>query len=86
MEYVEAQLERCNWSVDYVFSHTVPIQYEPTWAFLPGVNQAMVDKSMEKWLQKIAEKLEFVEWFAGHYHVESQEGPIRIMFQEFLEL
>ena len=82
-EFVEAQLERCNWCVDYVFSHTVPVEYEPTWAFIPGVNQKLVDKSMELWLQEIVEKLTFEEWFAGHYHVESQEGPIRIMFEDY---
>jgi len=85
-EYVEAQLEKCNWQVDYVFSHTVPIQYEPVWAFIPGINQDMVDKTMERWLQEIAENLEFEAWYAGHYHVESQEGPIRILFEDYEEL
>ena len=37
-------------------------------------------------LQKIAENLEFEAWFAGHYHVESQEGPVRIMFRDYEEL
>ncbi|MGN1147241.1 MAG: metallophosphoesterase, partial [Lachnospiraceae bacterium] len=82
-KYVEEQLEKCGWRVDYVFSHTVPVQYEPVWAFIPNVNQTLVDKTMEKWLQKIGEKLEFECWYAGHYHVESQEGPIRIMFEDY---
>ena len=84
--YVETQLEKCNWSIDYVFSHTVPVQYEPTWAFLPGIDQSKVDKSMELWLQEILEQLDFDAWYAGHYHVESQEGPIRIMFNDYIEL
>lgn len=46
-EYVESQLEKCDWSVDYVFSHTVPIQYEPVWAFIPGLNQDSVDKGYD---------------------------------------
>jgi 3-oxoacid CoA-transferase subunit A len=41
---------------------------------------------MEIWLQKIADKLEFEGWFAGHYHVESQEGPVRIMFNDYEQL
>lgn len=85
-EYVESQLEKCDWCVDYVFSHTVPIQYEPVWAFIPGLNQNLVDKSMERWLQDIAEKLDYERWFAGHYHVESQEGSVRIMFEDYEEL
>lgn len=85
-DYVESQLEKSNWYVDYVFSHTVPLEYEPRWAFISGINQALVDKSMEQWLQDIVENLEFEKWFAGHYHVESQEGPIRIMFNDYEEL
>lgn len=84
--YVETQLEKCDWCVDYVFSHTVPVQYEPVWAFIPGVNQDLVDKTMERWLQELLEKLTFKGWFAGHYHVESQEGPIRIMFNDYVKL
>ena len=85
-EYVEEQLEKVGWKVDYVFSHTVPVEYEPVWAFLPGVDQDEVDKSTEYWLQEIADKLEFEEWFAGHYHVQSQEGPIRLMFTDYEKL
>lgn len=86
MEYVESQLDKCGWRVDYVLSHTVPVEYEPVWAFLPGIDQSTVDKTMEYWLQEIAEKLEFEAWYAGHYHVESQEGPVRIMFNDYKEL
>lgn len=85
-EYVELQLEKCNWQVDYVLSHTVPIDYEPVWAFISGLDQSTVDKSTEIWLQKIADKLEFECWFAGHYHVESEEESIRIMFNNYEKL
>ena len=86
MEHVEQQLELHKWTVDYVFTHTVPIQYEPVWAFIPGLNQELIDKSMEKWLQKIVEKLDFECWFAGHFHVDHQEGPIRLMFNDYEEI
>ena len=85
-EYVEAQLDKCDWTIDYVFSHTVPVECEPVWAFIPGLDQSTVDKSTELWLQKIAENLEFEGWYAGHYHVESQEGSVRIMFNDYEEL
>lgn len=86
MAYVESQLEKVNWKIDYVFSHTVPISAEPTWAFIPGVDQSRVDKSTEEWLEKIHKKLDFEKWFAGHYHVESEECGIRIMYEDFEEL
>lgn len=86
MAYVEAQLDKCDWRVDYVFSHTVPIEYEPTWAFIPGIDQSRVDKTMEKWLQRISDNLNFEKWYAGHYHMESEEDGVRIMFEDYEEL
>lgn len=86
MDYVEAQLETCNWKVDYVFTHTVPIECEPVWAFIPGIDQNRVDKRTEQWLQWIMDNLEFEKWYAGHYHVESDEDGVRIMFEDYEEL
>lgn len=85
-KYVEAQLERVNWEVDIVLSHTVPIDAEPVWALIPGLDQSRVDKTTEHWLQEIHDKLEFSEWYAGHYHVESEENGIRIMYEEYDEI
>lgn len=86
MNYVEQQLEKEGWSIDIILSHTVPIEAEPTWAFIPGLNQRTVDKSTEKWLQEIYDNLDFSEWYAGHYHVESEENGIRIMFEDYDEI
>ena len=52
--YVEAQLKKVKWEIDYVFSHTVPLSYEPREAFLPNIDEGTVDKSTEKWLETIA--------------------------------
>ena len=86
MEYVESQLEKADWRVDYVLTHTAPMQYEPVWAFIPGVNQERVDKTTEKWLDSIEQRLDYDYWYCGHYHVDSYEGPVRIMFEDFDEL
>lgn len=86
MRYVEAQLDACDWQVDYVLTHTVPIECEPVWAFISGIDQSTVDKTMEKWLQQIMDNLEFEKWYAGHYHVESEENGVRIMFEDYEEL
>ena len=68
-------------------SHTAPIEAEPVWSFIPGIDQQSVDKSTEKWLQSIYDRLELKEgWYAGHYHVESYECDIRIMFEDYDEI
>ena len=84
--YVEEQLDKVGWSIDVVLSHTVPIEAEPVWAFIPGLEQSTVDKSTEKWLQYIRDNLEFSEWYAGHYHVESEESGIQIMYEDYDEI
>lgn len=85
-EYAEQKLNEANWSVDFVFSHTTPYDYMPTWAFIPGLEQSRVDNSTEEWLQEIENNLSYREWFAGHFHVDSTEGPITLMFDEVNEL
>lgn len=85
-QYVEEQLEKVEWTVDIVLSHTVPVEAEPEWAFIPGIDQSSVDKSTEKWLQHIYDNLDFSEWYAGHYHVESVVENIRIMYEDYDEI
>jgi 3-oxoacid CoA-transferase subunit A len=84
--YVEAQLERAGWTVDYVFSHTVPLGFEPRETFIPNIDQSLVDKSTEKWLDTIEKRLYYERWYAGHFHVDWSLDRIRILFEDFLEL
>lgn len=82
----EARLEKAGWRVDCVLSHTVPLPYMPRHAFLPGIDQSTVDNSTEEWLDTIERRLRYSRWYAGHFHVDCQEGPVRIVQNDFLEL
>ena len=84
-EYVERQLEKSNWEVDVVLSHTTPLKYEPVEVFISGVNQSMVDKSTEEWLNQIEDKLSYKKWYCGHYHTEKKIDKLEIMFENFDE-
>ena len=85
--YVEEQLEKVSWKVDYVLSHTSPIKYEPTEAFLEGLDQSRIDKSTEEWLDSIEDRLEYYEkWFCGHYHIEKKIDKMEFMFENFAVL
>lgn len=77
---VEEKLERLNWNVDVVLTHTAPLRYEPVEVFLPGLNQNMVDKSTERWLGEIEEKLNYEKWYCGHYHTAKKIDKIEFMF------
>ena len=85
-ERVEARLEKEKWRVDIVLSHTCPFNYLPREQFLPGVRQSLVDNSTEKWLQYIEERLEYDEWYCGHFHTDKYEHRLRFVFREIHEL
>lgn len=80
---VESVLEGIGWKIDVVLTHTAPLKYEPTEVFLPGIDQALVDKSTELWLDGIEERLTYGKWYCGHYHTEKKIGRLRIMFNDF---
>ena len=41
-KYVEEQLDRAEWKIDYVLSYTLPLKYEPVDKYLPFIDQSMV--------------------------------------------
>lgn len=81
--YVESQLDRVNWNIDVVLSHTTPLKYEPVEVFLPFIDQSTVDKSTEEWLDKIENKLAYRKWYSGHYHTEKKVDKLELMFTNF---
>lgn len=85
-EYVENQLEKSNWKVDYVFSHTCPFNYRPKETFSKILDFDKIDTSTEEWLQRIESRLEYKKWFCGHFHIEKLDGKIRFLFNDIIEL
>ena len=77
---------------DLVLSHTCPLMYEPTDLFLSFVDQSMVEKDMEYYLQEIELDLDYKAWVWGHYHAfrdyPREDGRFRTMLfnQEVLDL
>ena len=54
--------------VDIVISHTCPFEGPPTDLFLPEINQALVDNSMERWLSELEKTIGYEAWLFGHFH------------------
>ena len=71
--------------MDVVLTHTAPLRYEPVEVFLPGLNQYMVDKSTQRWLGEIEEKLDYEKWYCGHYHTVKKIDKMEFMFDNFDE-
>ena len=85
MHAVEQALAARDWRVDTVLSHTCPAAFVPQEALLAGVDQSTVDTAMEDWLQTIEDRLDYRRWYCGHFHIEKQEGPLRIVHHDILE-
>ncbi len=65
---------------DIVLTHACPYKYEPREVFMQGLDQSKVDKSMEHFLDKIEENINYDKWYCGHYHTEKQVDKLEFMF------
>ena len=61
---VESHKNKC----DLILSHTCPIGYEPTDLFMSTIDQSMVDKTMERYLDFIEHGVDYKIWLWGHFH------------------
>lgn len=75
--------ERGN-KVDYVFSHTCPYYTRPVHLFLSCIDQSTVDSSMEVWLQKISNTLQYEHWYFGHYHDDWDNGKYSMLYTDIV--
>ena len=66
-------------------THTCPYKYEPREVFMSGVDESMVDKSMEHFLDKVEESIDYGKWYCGHYHTEKQIDKLEFMFESVKE-
>lgn len=85
-QYVEKQLKKAEWNIDYVFSHTCPLVYEPTDLFLEFISQGRVDKSTEEWLSIIEAKLDYKRWYFGHFHRNREYLQAEMLYEKIKEL
>ena len=75
----ENNLAACGWKVDVVLSHTCPQKYVPVEAFMPGLDQSLVDHSTDDWLDTIEERLQYQSWYCGHWHIDKHIDRLHFM-------
>lgn len=60
--------------IDFVIGHTFPLKMQHCYQdlFMTGLDQTTVDKTMERWLDEMADLYEFTDnfkqYFGGHFH------------------
>ena len=73
--------------VDFILTHTCPLQFQPTDLFIGGIDQSTVDKEMEIWLTEVEEKVWYGNWFFGHFHQDREIRPgVTMLFNRIYEL
>lgn len=77
-EYAEARLnlEKNNYCVDYVVTHTVPRSVIYRMGYFPDHH----DAELTGYLEWLADNLTFKRWFAGHFHVIEKYDNIEILY------
>lgn len=56
-----------------VLSHTCPLSWQPTDLFLSCIDQSTVDNSMEVWMDKLKDAINWDIWLFGHFHADRIE-------------
>lgn len=79
---VEKKLIDHRCSVDVILSHTCPLSYIPTDAFLDDVDQSKVDSSTELWFDSIRSRTEHKKWYCGHFHIDRVLPKMRFLFED----
>lgn len=73
-------------SVDFVLTHTCPYSYEPRHLFLSGIDQEMVDDSMERWFDELFKSINIkYAWICGHFHEDLYLAPYIEMLMHHVE-
>lgn len=79
--------------IDFVVGHTFPQKIESYYKdlFMSGINQSIVDKTTEKWLDKFAKLFEsapgFKQYFGGHFHDDREmTDKYTMLYHDIVEL
>ncbi|MBQ6538788.1 MAG: metallophosphoesterase [Bacilli bacterium] len=72
--------------VDYILSHTCPEKYTPGEALIPGLDETLIDHSMERFLDQVEESVEYDKWYCGHFHIDKEIDKIEFMYYGIKEL
>ena len=73
-------------TVDYVFSHTCPAKYMPTFMFIDGMDKSKISHRMEEFYDQLEETLDYKRWWCGHFHTDWSIDKMRFMYYDILEL
>ena len=81
---VETAIGMWGYEFDQILTHTCPMKYIPTEAFIPGVDQSTVDNSTEEWLNTIEDRCTYDRWLCGHFHIDKEIDKLHFLYNDFI--
>lgn len=81
MEYALQNLEKHQYCVDYIISHTIPETIMKTCGWSKGDNDPT-----RKFLDHIIREVKFHRMFCGHMHVDKDMWPIRLIYHDIVQV
>jgi len=79
-EYEEAfsNLEKVNYKVDYVLTHSAPDEWLDKWYY--------EHNKLTNFLQVVKDKLDFKKWYFGHYHKDGYSDKFIYLYNSVVKL
>lgn len=94
-QLTQREMDEISWKIksrhfNHILAHTCPFTWEPTYLFLPGINQSTVDTIMERWLEHIVQDCSWDNYWFGHFHGNNMDicgdGKVHMLFDNVEEI
>ena len=79
-------LEKHDWKVDYVLTHTMPLKVFNDFGIEPIMEEGPKGCPVANYLDMISEELTFKRWFFGHFHKNQTAGKFTCMHENIRPL
>ena len=82
MNIIEKNVSQMDVLPDLVLAHTCPLRFKP----YDKLKDTTVDETMERWFDKMFDRLSQPKWLCGHWHINLCTESIRFMYENIYPL
>ena len=80
-QYAVEQLQKINYTVDYVITHTAP----DTLISMSGIGSDYLDPTT-RFLEFLAKEMKYERWFCGHLHMDKDIAKFSILWDRIVQI
>ena len=67
---------------DIILAHTCPYRKRPMERFIQGLDQNLIDSTMERFLQEIVDSVEYNRMYCSHWHTDKIDGRVHFLYNK----